>query len=244
MNCSNCGAPLDSDAAACVESREQHADDLVETAGPLKWLAIMPSWLRWIIALPGGSFVGAMVVRRIELAGLNDHSIGIIYPSAIALTMYGTAYLAAVTAPSDQRQVGLATIYAQLAAYCISLLLSALVGVQVVPFSGMHLTLNLIMPAIGTAGAVLSIARNTSRINNRLITTNLVSTDAGFRLWLGISVAVSLAAGFEIIGLGVSALWPTYLPFQSENSIVVLIASGIIVRLIAEYAPARNMLAA
>jgi hypothetical protein len=58
------------------------------------------------------------------------------------------------------------------------------------------------------------------------------------------SVALATGAAFEAICIVVRAIWPACLPTGVSDILTTVIGTGITVALVADYAPARKMLAA
>jgi hypothetical protein len=118
VQCSTCGAHNPDGAITCAVCGEAPFAEVEFRGNGYSWIAAMPLWLRWFIALPCVAILAAMAIRRLVYTGFDDVTSGIIFPAAIAVVMFGAAQIAAHFAPSYKKQVGLAIVFSELAVFC------------------------------------------------------------------------------------------------------------------------------
>jgi hypothetical protein len=245
MRCSTCGAHNEDGASTCVECDEPLSTSNAEGANALQWLETIPTWLRWIIALPGVAIGGAIVIRQLEFAGLRDVSSGIIYPAALALTILAASQIAAYAAPSHRYHVGLVVATAELAVFLEGLLVVAVLDANQAPsLPTWTLVLYLVIPSIGAIASVASLGGSRSLADAPISMLNLSNSSVGVRWLIGVSLAVSAALAFGAVISAVSALLPAYLPVGAASLLTDVIGPGIVVATVADHAPARKMVAA
>ncbi len=208
------------------------------------WFETVPGWLRWIIALPVVAILEAVIVRKLEGAGLRDFSNSIIFPVAIALTIFVAAHIAATAARSYRKQVGFAIALAELAIVCQSYLAFVTFGSTDSLFFPPRKPIEFFaVILIGVAATIASLVVKRFPIDEPF-PAMMPGGEVGVRRWLGISVAVGASAAFEAIGIGVAALSYPYFSAQAANALSAVICSGIVVTLIVDFEPARKKAAA
>lgn len=243
--CPTCGAENDASLLNCAECDEpisDHRDERVRSPG---WIETIPPWIRWVVALPGIAIVGSNVIRQLAYAGLNDVTSGLLYPSAIALSIFAAALLASIAAPSYRKHVGLAVAFGDASA-----LYGLLLGVFVLEYipapsiSALMLAAYIAAPAIGVTAAAFSINRIIRLAEGPREAPSLVAGDYVARLWLAVLAAAGVASAFAGICLGVTVLWYRFLPIGVAGNFTAVIGTGITIVLVAEYAPSRKLFAA
>ncbi|HEY5094703.1 MAG TPA: hypothetical protein VII69_06300 [Candidatus Eremiobacteraceae bacterium] len=243
--CPTCGAENEAASLNCAECDEPFSESPDEGGNPLRELEKFPAWARWLIALPGVSIVAAIVIRQLASAGFHDIANTAIYAVAMAIAIVAAAQAAAFIAPSYRTEVGLVVAIAELAVI-LKVLVSAasqdlLFHTQVFP--AWIAVLYLVIPSMGIIFLTHLLARNKSLIDEPIVPITIPG-GLGLQWWLGILAALGLGAAFEAIAVGVGALCPACLPRSSSESLASVIGTGIIVALVADYAPARKMVAA
>lgn len=241
MRCSCCGAVNADNADICIECDEPVAASAGGHRGAGAWFAAYPVWLRWIIALPVVAVVGAIIVRRLDYAGLSNSSSGIVFAAAIAVTMFCTAYVAALAAPSYRKHVGLAVVFSELAVFCTSAI--AVFNGPSSSFPTQESDAFFIVVLTGATVTIVSLAARKSLANKAFLTA-MPGSNVGLQRGLGIAVALGASAAFAAVGIGVSELWRLYFPPIAANTLTALIGTGITVTLVIHYEPVRKKVAA
>jgi hypothetical protein len=160
---------------------------------------------------------------------------------AIALTIFLAGHSAAILAPSCQKQVGLAIVFANFATFSISILVFATLRHPLSIYSIVQLA---VIPIVGLLITILSLSRYKNQSNRLALGAIPPRIELGLGRAVGISISVSMAAAFMMIVLGVSYIWPTYLPVFEAKALDAVIVSGILVTLVSEYEPAKKAAAA
>jgi hypothetical protein len=244
MRCSTCGAQNEEDAIRCVVCNERPYAESEDNGPRQAWLDAMPDWLRWFIALPGVAIAAAMIIRPLEHAGFDDATTGIVFPAAIAIVMFGAAQIAARTAPSYKKHVGLAIVFAELAAFCMTFLYIMIFHSQTSPYPTMVVSLNLIIPLLGAAAAVVLLGVGKTICDEPMKTLIPPGLNVGFRRGLGIALALATSAAVASIGLGASAVCRTCLSISAVHTLSAVIGTAIIVALVVAYEPVKKKVAA
>lgn len=245
MRCSTCGALNEDGAINCGECDEPIAQKVGCGADSIEWLDAIPDWLRWTVALPGIAIIGAIVDRQLEIAGFNDVSSGIVFPSAIALTIFVAAHVAAFAAPSYRKHVGLAIAFGEFATIFGPFLTVTIFRYQSSFYPAPSiLVLYLVFPMVGVAAAARTLFGSATLVDKPMHAIGLPMTDPRLRWFLAISSALGAGAAFDAIVMGASALWRPYLPMGTANALIAVIEAAITVALVAEYAPAKKIVAA
>jgi hypothetical protein len=207
------------------------------------WFKAVPSWIRWLIALPAASIVGAIVVRRLEYAGVNDLSSGALYPAGIALTIFGAAHLGALAAPSHRKQVGLAIAFGELAVFLETYLAISIFGGPTSFFPASIKVVYAIAILIGVSAAVAPLVARRSLSDESRLTIHLPRADVGLRRGLGIAVALGASAAFEAIAIGTSYVSHAY-SVATANMLSAVVGTAILVTLVVDLEPTKKTIAA
>jgi hypothetical protein len=243
VQCSTCGAHNPDGAMRCAVCDEAPSAEVEESGTRLEWIAAMPVWLRWFIALPCVAIIGAMAIRRLVFTGFDDVTTGIIFPAAIAVVIFGAAQIAAHIAPSYKKQVGLAIVFSEVAVFC-SVFLNDLIFSMFDTYSPAKIgSLNFIVPLLGAAAAIVSLIVSKTLTDEPVQLLDVRVTDVGLRRGLGIALALAASAAFEAAALGVSKACYYCLPTPSANVLASFISTAIIVTLVIAYEPVRKKVA-
>ena len=212
----------------------------------------MPLWLRWFIALPCVSILGAMAIRRLVFADFFEAATsGIIIPAAIAVIVFGAAQIAARVAPSYKKHVGLAVAFSELAVYFAAFFYSAVYSVSE-PRDSMFesydpakiASFNFIAPLIGAASAIVSLAMSKTSTDDPMQLVEVHATDLGLRRGLGISLALAASAAFEAAAFGTTMACYACFPTSYAFALSAVVSTGVMVTLVIAYEPVRKNLAA
>jgi hypothetical protein len=243
--CPTCGANNDDGSISCVECDEPIAGSPDERGNPLEGFAKFPSWARWFIALPAISIIAATIIRQLASAGFRDIPNAAMYAVAMAVAIAAAAQAAAFVAPSYRSNVGLAVAVALLAVIVKALLsfASQYVISNFLEFPAWIAVLYIVIPSMGIMFSTFLLLRNTFLIDEPM---DPIAFPGGLALkwWIAISAALGLGSAFDAIAVGAGALCPACLPRSSSESLAAVIGTAITIVLIADYAPAKKMVAA
>jgi hypothetical protein len=104
--------------------------------------------------------------------------------------------------------------------------------------------LYLVIPMVGMAATARSLFGSAILVDEPMRAIRLPVTDIRLRWFLAISAALGAGAAFDVLVMGASALWRSYLPMGTANALIAVIEAAITVVLVAEYAPAKKIVAA
>jgi hypothetical protein len=244
VRCSTCGGHNPDGALTCAVCGAAPSAEVDDRGVRLEWIAAMPLWLRWFIALPCVAIVGAMAIRRLVYTGFDDVTSGIVFPAAIAVVIFGAAQIAAHIAPSYKKQVGLAIIFSEVAVFC-SVFLNDLIFSMVATYNPAKIeSPNFVLPLLGAAAAVVSIATSKTLTDEPMQLMEVPATDVGLRRGLGIALALAASAAFDAAAIGAAKACYACLPSVYAYILSAVISTGIIVTLVIAYEPVRKKIAA
>jgi hypothetical protein len=244
VQCSTCGAHNPDGAITCAVCGEAPFAEVEFRGNGYSWIAAMPLWLRWFIALPCVAILAAMAIRRLVYTGFDDVTSGIIFPAAIAVVMFGAAQIAAHFAPSYKKQVGLAIVFSELAVFCAVFFNSVIFSMEEAHDPARVASLNFIVPLLGAAAAVVSLAVSKTLSDEPMQLVELRVTNLGLRRGLGIALALAASAAFEAATVGASKACSSCLPPLYAYILDAVFSTGIIVTLVIAYEPVRKKVAA
>lgn len=239
LRCPDCGALNDENALDCAECGLSVPGDLVGQTTPLPWIDALPGWVRWMLALPVIAIAGAVAVRALLFAGI-DNSPGLIFPFAVAVAILASAVWASRVAPSHGWYVGVAVAVADAIVFIAALLFKFY---DASPPSDLNVVLYAAGGVAGVGAAAFTFSRGvTSRHGG---STPELFADLGSRTnWaLGILRSLFPATALGAMCAFVSAMLPRYVPMGVTIDLSVVLVPAVTVTAIGVYAPARNLLA-
>lgn len=204
----------------------------------------MPDWLRWLLALPVVSIAGAVAVRMLLFAGVNQ-PLGLIFPLAVTAVIIAAAWAAARVAPSHGAYVGMAVALADLVAFTTALAFAVWfktsssppppeVGVLLLAAGGL----------IGGAVATYTLARDAVIIGVGPAPALFADLGPQSNWLLAVFRILFPATALGATCTIVAASLPKYFPAGPAADVLIVLAPAVTVAAVAWYVPTREVLAA
>ena len=237
MRCPDCGALNKDSAIDCEECGFLLSEDR-ESSTILPWIDALPGWVRWVLALPVIALAGAVVVRALLFAGIDD-SPGLIFPFAIAVAILTAGISAGRVAPVHGRYVGLAVAFADTIVFITALLF---VFYDASPPPELNVVLYAAGGLAGIAAALFTLSK--SNIVRHGGSTLELFTDLGSRSnWsLGVLRSLFPATALGAIFVLASLVLPQYVPMGVSTDIGTVLVPAVTVTAFGAYAPTNNLL--
>lgn len=238
MRCRDCGALNDANAIDCSECGLPLSAGREASAMSSPWIDKLPGWIRWVLALPVITLGGAVVVRVLLFAGIND-SPGLIFPFAIAVAILAAAVSAARVAPVHGRYVGQAVAVADTLVFVTALLFESF---DASPPPGLSIVLFATGGIAGTGAALFMLSRD--GVAHRGGSTPTLLADLGPRANWSLGVLRSLFAPTALgaICALVAMLVPRYVPVGVSVDVGAVLTTAVTVAAFGAEAPTHKLL--